>query len=66
MWVNDLKRPIMFFDQIITNLQRLSWEIKEHRLVFTHMALLKDLMLVLAKALLSLWSLSGFMLANAL
>ena len=66
MWVNDLKRPIMFFDQIITNLQRVSWEIKEHRLIFTHMALLKDMMLVLAKALLSLRSLSGFMLANAL
>ena len=42
------------------------WHLKEHRRFFTYMTLLKDMLLVLAKALLSLLSLSGFMLANAL
>ncbi|MGB9341813.1 hypothetical protein [Trichococcus sp.] len=66
MWGTRGKRPNRFFDQIITNRQRISGHQKEYRRFFTHVTLLKDVLLVLAKALLSLLSLSGFMLANAL
>lgn len=60
------KRSNRFFDQIITNRQRIAGYQKEYRRFFTYMIILKDMLFVLAKALLSLLSLSGFMLANAL
>lgn len=66
MWGNSEKQARLFFDQIIPNRQRIVGHLNEYRRFFPYMTLLKDMLFVLAKALMSLLSLSGFMLANAL